>query len=335
MRVNGPYQHRRKWRLVVVDSDGTRDVRSFDNRKDAEEAAEAFQRLYCGRAITTIEEALAEYERSQRGRKKPQSITTTMYRLSAFFAGKGALRCDRVSGMDARYAELTETWAVATHRTALSEARAFGAWLVERRYCQTSPMDGVKAVGRIRHGKAQLRIDESRRWLAAALELAPKYTGAVAAMCGLLLGLRASEIVGRTVRDLDDDGRVLWIDETKTEAGKRRVAVPEILRPWLVRLTVDKLPTALLFGRTRFWVRRWALRICEEAGVPPVCAHGLRGTHASLAIEAGASPDLVARSLGHASSAVTLEAYARADSQADATAGSAWGTLRGTRALGH
>ena len=35
--------------------------------------------------------------------------------------------------------------------------------------------------------------------------------GAVAAMMALVMGMRASEIVSRVVRDLDDDGRLLWI----------------------------------------------------------------------------------------------------------------------------
>ena len=57
---------------------------------------------------------------------------------------------------------------------------------------------------------------------ATAAELADRGdTGAVAAMMALLLGMRATEIVSRVVRDLDDNGRLLWIPTAKTEAGKR------------------------------------------------------------------------------------------------------------------
>lgn len=45
----------------------------------------------------------------------------------------------------------------------------------------------------------------------------------------LTMGLRASEIVSRRVRDLDDGGRMLWVEDTKTVAGNRTVAVPEEL----------------------------------------------------------------------------------------------------------
>ena len=95
-----------------------------------------------------------------------------------------------------------------------------------------NPLDEVVGVGKRRHGKAQLRIDEARRWQAKALELADQgEAGAVAAMMSLVMGMRASEIVSRVVRDLDDDGRLLWIPETKTEAGKRTLPVPEFLQP--------------------------------------------------------------------------------------------------------
>ena len=50
---------------------------------------------------------------------------------------------------------------------------------------------------------------------------------AIAALVSLLMGMRASEITTRIVRDLDDSGRLLWIPHAKTEAGKRTLQVPE------------------------------------------------------------------------------------------------------------
>ena len=46
----------------------------------------------------------------------------------------------------------------------------------------------------------------------------------------------------------------------------------------------------------------------------------MRGLHATLAIEAGASPDVVARSLGHRSASMTLSAYVAPGSAKAATA---------------
>lgn len=53
-------------------------------------------------------------------------------------------------------------------------------------------------------------------------------------------------------------------------------------------------------------------RLCRLAGVPVVSAHGLRGTHATLATSAGATSHVVAAALGHTSPSITQRAYIEA-----------------------
>jgi integrase len=74
-------------------------------------------------------------------------------------------------------------------------------------------------------------------------------------------------------------------------------------------------PPYLLFKAKagRYWLLRSVQRICKEAGVPIVPAHGLRGTHATLAVDAGATSHLVAAALGHESFSTTARHYARAE----------------------
>jgi integrase len=192
----------------------------------------------------------------------------------------------------------------------------------------------VAAKGKRRHGKPQLRIDEARRWMAKATELADAgETGAVAALMALLLGMRASEIVSRVVRDLDDDGRLLWIPETKTEAGRRTLRVPEVLRPYLRALAEGKERSARLFGgHWRDWPREWVERICAAAGVPKVSAHSMRGRHSTLAMEAGVTGAVVAASLGHENVSTTIRSYAKPEGVAAARQERALTVLAGGRA---
>jgi integrase len=122
--------------------------------------------------------------------------------------------------------------------------------------------------------------------------------------------VRASEIISRVVRDLDDEGRLLWIPETKTEAGKRTLPVPEFLQPYLRRIAEGKGPQDLLFGRHwRDGPREWVQRICKAAKVPQVTAHGMRGLHGTLAVESGATTHIVAQALGHESETTSRERY--------------------------
>jgi hypothetical protein len=60
-------------------------------------------------------------------------------------------------------------------------------------------------LGKRRRGKPQLTTDEARKFLATALELAAEDEGAIAAAMALLMGMRASEIVARTVSCSADD----------------------------------------------------------------------------------------------------------------------------------
>jgi len=200
-----------------------------------------------------------------------------------------------------------------THRNYLAEAKTFLNWCLSKKWISRNPLADVKGVGRRRRGKQQLRIDEARRWLNQALVLADKGdAGAVAASLSLLMGLRASEIVRCQVRDLDDGGQLLWIVQSKTEAGRRRVVVPPVLQGYLKRLAEGKKGDELLFGaHWRDWISAGVQRICELAGVPVVCAHSMRGLHASLAMAHGITGAVVAGALGHEHESTTTESYAQ------------------------
>lgn len=57
-------------------------------------------------------------------------------------------------------------------------------------------------------------------------------------------------------------------------------------------------------------VRRDFLEAAERAGVPRIRFHDLRHTHASLMLQAGVNPKVVAERLGHTSVSFTLDTYA-------------------------
>jgi integrase len=137
----------------------------------------------------------------------------------------------------------------------------------------------------------------------------------------------------RVARDLDDEGRLLWIPETKTEAGRRTLRVPEVLRPYLQALAEGKPPEARLFGKHwRDWPREWVERICAVAGVPKVSAHSMRGLHSTLAMEAGVTGAAVAASLGHESVSTTTQSYVSPEAVATARQDRALTVLAGGRA---
>ncbi len=321
LRIQGPYQHGDRWRIYVVDLGGNKTVESYETEEKARQVIRSFRRQIREQGTPTIEDALTMYAAFMKDDKgnRSTSIATTISCLRVFFADKAAFVGELDPATCARLYEVFRTrktkrgtpTAVDTHRNTLAQAKTFLKWCVKKGWLSKNPMAAVEGTGARKHGKEQLRVDESRAWLNKATELAHAGdAGAVAAMLSLLMGMRASEIVERTVRDLDDEGRLLWIPKAKTRHGVRKLAVPELVRPFLLALADGKQGDERLFGaHWRDWPRSNVQRICKLAGVAEITAHGMRGTHSTLAIAAGATGDLVAGALGHGSQAVTFGSY--------------------------
>ena len=331
VRVHGPYPHRQQFRIYVVDEGGTKSSFLYATEEEAEQVKKSILRAAKANESKTVDEALEMYEMYLREEKqnKRTSVDATVIRLRSFLPDRemmvNAISLEKAQGYYTAYRttpcpRTQRPPSVDTHRNVLSEAKTFFAWCVKKRLAKANPFAKVEGVGRRQHGKPQLRVDESRKWLKAAVELAELGDpGAVAAMMTLLLGMRSLEVVSRVVRDVDDEGRLLWIPCSKTKAGKRTLEVPQVLQPFLLRLAVNRPPEEPLLGQHwRDWPRKEVQRICERAGVMKVTAHGMRGLHSTLAVQSGITGHVVAAALGHESFSTTVQSYAKPEAVASA-----------------
>jgi hypothetical protein len=182
-----------------------------------------------------------------------------------------------------------------------------------------------------RHGKRHLAAGlvqglerKQRRSDEAILQEAKRIQADIRRVMGL------SELAFRLkdARACIREERRLWVGEDeearKTKKSRRQIEVPPELLPLLLMRTKDRPADALVFpivekgiskkclGRAhwRDWPREATHRICRLVGVPEVCAHSLRGLHASLSVMAGVSAHIVAATLGHESVTTTIENYA-------------------------
>lgn len=338
-RVNGPYPDRSGWRIVVISRDGTRASRVFASEAEARAVAAETRRqleleeVSVAEAIDIYAEHLAE-----RGRRA-SSVVRARSHLRKLFTDQDELVADigparaEVLYLDLRTRKDPKTEkvvAVDTHRNALNEAGMFSRWAVRRRLIAANPFEKVEPVGKRKRGKPQLRLDEARKLLDVAVPAAQSGDrSALAPALILLTGLRASEAAALAGRDVDDGGRLLWVAESKTEAGIRRLEVPDAL--------VEAMAAAAKNGGSvfptpsRFWIREQVTKWCKAAGVPAVSPHGLRGTHSTLAQEHGATSRVVADALGHSSPTVTQRHYTAPGATERAQASRAWKVLAGGR----
>ena len=319
-KVSKPYKDRDRWRVRVTDLESGA-MRNYIYRTKAEALAARRKLLseYRRPVGLPMPKALEAYQTHletkgnvpSRGPNKPRTVETTMHRLRSVFATEiitGELTAPVML-------ELWERWvpgkATDSALNVLAQCRTFLAWLIKKGWSEyPGLLAGIEVSGKRKKGKPKLTHDEAHKLIAWCLSH-PDDPGAVATAMAFLLGMRASEIVARTVRNLDGKGTLIEITDAKTEAGERTLKLPSKLQPLLAGLAAGKNPDDRLFGgQNRHWVLRSVKRCCSSAGVRIVGPHGLRGTHAKMAREVGVSGVLLARAMGHESETTTTEHYA-------------------------
>lgn len=138
-------------------------------------------------------------------------------------------------------------------------------------------------------------------------------------------GMRVGELLALTLNDIDFTHNKIsitkafyrlkgrdTINRPKTEESNRVIDIPEFLSEE-IREYVSHLykpdPSVRLFNKQVQYLRN-ALQIrAKRAGVKQIRVHDLRHSHASLLINLGANPVLVAERLGHESADITLKTY--------------------------
>lgn len=342
--VFGPYKHGDRWRVVTrAVSGGEASYSSFSSEKHAKDFVEV-ARAELDKSTRTVDEAIDAYRDhlAQKGNKSA-SLTETPRRLRQFFGPHldDALEVLTPPTCRKLYKRLTETkrtksgpkgtrvetdqpLSVDTCRNILLEARSFAKWCSSRNWLRgENPLAKVEGVGKRRHGKPQLRIDDARVWTEKAMELAQAGDdGALAGLMTLFMANRASEITTRRVGDVDDGGALLWIEEGKTDKSNGAVSIPDELQPLIRERAKGRDRDAYLFPAEpaedgtqrphwRDWPRENIRRICRLVDVPEVGAHSMRGLHSTLAFERGAVGNLVAESLRHTDESITKTSYAK------------------------
>lgn len=140
-------------------------------------------------------------------------------------------------------------------------------------------------------------------------------------------GLRRGELLALTWDDVDLARRELVVGKSKTDAGKRRVALDDrgvgALVAWQIAQGAERLAwgAAYVESGTVFtyedgrplkpqYVTRLFEKLRTKAGLPKMTFHGQQHQQASLQLAAGTDIAVVSKRLGHASVAITSDLYA-------------------------
>lgn len=138
-------------------------------------------------------------------------------------------------------------------------------------------------------------------------------------------GIRIGELLALTPNDIDLENNVISINhsyqringedvitEPKTEKGKRKIKVHSSLINKIqeyLKLHYKIKPSQRIFPFTKYKFEHSMPTYCEKAKLKRIRVHDLRHSHASLLIEQGIQPIVIAKRLGHEKIQTTLDTY--------------------------
>ena len=151
----------------------------------------------------------------------------------------------------------------------------------------------------------------------------------------LFMGLRVGECLALDVHDIDLMSRKIYIHKTltnstgdtiklsdspKTKAGNRYLPIPDSLYPYIIEQmryceSQENNNEKLLFKPPQNQytdsrnVNRALSKILDELEIEHMGTHSLRHTYATRAIEAGVTPVVLQKLMGHTDVAITLNTY--------------------------
>ena len=138
-------------------------------------------------------------------------------------------------------------------------------------------------------------------------------------------GMREGELLALTSADIDFEKSTVSINKSyqrlngkdvittpKTQKSIRTVTIPAVLCDCLrdyISKCYELQPTDRLFPHTKSFLYREMKYGCRAGGVKRIRVHDIRHSHASLLVEMGCSPLLIAERLGHERVQTTMETY--------------------------
>lgn len=310
-------------RALVADDAWERAAALEEQAKRARAEAEAG-----GAEALTVGELVERFEAWQQEQgRRPGTVSTARRKLKQLLAPVLDEPARSITAVRAGEIYKARSAAVRpeTHRGDLRQARSLWTWAIKAGHVRVNPWRDVAPTGERAEGKEQLREHEALAWYETALSEArseeigetrrqqrlieQRREGALAALCTLVLGHRESEVVALAPRDVESGWA--WITKGKTRKSRRRVRIPNDISGLLQERAkaVREAGGDRLFAHGRKWVYDHVRRICDKAGVIKVCAHSMRGLHATLAVDGGETAEAVARQLGHVRTTVTETSY--------------------------
>lgn len=330
----------KRWYVFVRYTDWTGQVKQhkkegFERRSDAKEYEKTFLEQKNGSADMTVRSLYTLYMEDCGSRLKPTTFSNKEFLFDKHVLPYlGNLKIDRISPKDIRKWQntlLTKTqdngkpYSQTYLKTVNNQVSALFNYGVKYYGMKSNPCRQAGAMGKKKADSMQFWTQEEFETFLATVADKPQSV----VMFSLLFwtGMRSGELLALTPEDFDFDTCTVSITknyarlngedlimEPKTPKSRRVILLPatisKMVQDYLKQLYAIQ-PTDRIFGgqEGKHILQYEMSRGCKLAGVKKIRIHDLRHSHASMLIELGYSPLLIAERLGHENIETTLETY--------------------------
>lgn len=330
----------KRWYVFVRYKDWTGQTKQhkkegFDTRSAAKEYEAEFLAKKNGSPDMTVKALYELYMEDCKSRLKPTTYSNKEFlferhvlphlgKLSADQVGPAQIRRWQNTLLSATQDDSGKTYSQTYLKTVNNQVSALFNFGTKYYGLKSNPCRLAGSMGKKKADSMQFwTVDEFNRFLEAVSDR-PKSV----AMFSLLYwtGMRSGEMLALTPADFDFDAGTVSITknfarhngedlimEPKTPKSRRTIVMSPALTAMMqqyIGLLYGITPKDRIFsGNTKRYALYEMDRGCKLSGVKRIRIHDLRHSHASLLIELGYSPLLIAERLGHENIETTLQTY--------------------------
>lgn len=330
----------KRWYVFVRYKDWTGETKQhkkegFERRSDAKEYERKFLEQKTGSPDMTVHSLYTLYMEDCKTRLKPTTYANKDFlfqkhvlpylgNLQASSVGPADIRKWQNTLLSAKKEGANDPYSQTYLKTVHNQASAMFNYGVKYYGMKNNPCRQAGAMGKKTADAMQFwTVEEFEKFL-EAISNKP----ACAVMFSLLFwtGMRSGEMLALTPADFDFEANTVSITknyarqnkqdlilEPKTPKSRRTIVMPPTLSHMIqtyLGTLYDLSPDDRIFpASTKHILQSQMKRGCAASGVKRIRVHDLRHSHASLLIELGYSPLLIAERLGHENIETTLQTY--------------------------
>jgi Site-specific recombinase XerD len=302
--------------------------RGFKKQKDAKEWERTFLDKLQASPQMTFASLVDLYTSDISNRLRLSTMNTKRYLIDTkvlpYFSKQ---QIDKITPANIRQWQnelISQGYAETYLKTIHNQLSAIFNYAVKYYGLKENPCHKSGSMGR-KHAKEMLFWTKAEyQCFSKSLEYKPQAHGAFQVL--YWCGLRVGELLALTRSDIDIEKKTIRINksyqriegqdivtEPKTPKSNRVVAIPDFLcielQDYMSKL-YEISPNTRIFPVTKHFLKREIDKGCKVSEVKRIRVHDIRHSHASLLIEMGFSPNLIAERLGHENIETTLNTYA-------------------------